>query len=72
MSQHLVLYACVDGSACDGSTKSEIVIPFYVSDRQIPVGVLDLDSTVLSTFDEEDRIGLEGIVDILSKACDWA
>jgi len=36
------------------------------------VGVLDLDSTVLGTFDEEDKVGLEGIVDILSKACDWA
>lgn len=58
--------------ACDGSTKSEIVIPLYMTDRNAPVGVLDLDSTVLSTFDEEDRIGLEGIVKLLSKACDWA
>jgi putative methionine-R-sulfoxide reductase with GAF domain len=37
-----------------------------------PVGVLDLDSTVLSTFDEDDQSGLEEIVEILSRACDWA
>lgn len=61
-----------NGLACDGSTKSEIVVPLYMRDRSAPVGVLDLDSTVLATFDEEDRIGLEGIVDILSRACDWA
>jgi len=58
--------------ACDGLTKSEIVIPLYMSNKSTPVGVLDLDSTVLGTFDEEDKDGLEGIVDILSRACDWA
>lgn len=61
-----------DEVACDGSTKSEIVIPLYMKDFSKPVGVLDLDSTVLSTFDEEDRIGLENIVGLLSEACDWA
>jgi len=58
--------------ACDGLTKSEIVIPLYMSNKSTPVGVLDLDSTVLGTFDEYDKDGLEGIVEILSKACDWA
>ena len=58
--------------ACDGLTKSEIVIPLYMSNKSTPVGVLDLDSTVLGTFDEDDKDGLEGIVEILSKACDWA
>jgi L-methionine (R)-S-oxide reductase len=58
--------------ACDGLTKSEIVIPLYMSQKSTPVGVLDLDSTVLGTFDEEDKDGLEGIVKILSEACDWA
>ena len=43
-----------------------------MSDKSVPVGVLDLDSTVLNTFDEYDKEGLEGIVDILSRACDWA
>lgn len=58
--------------ACDGLTKSEIVIPLYISDKSSPVGVLDLDSTVLGTFDGDDKDGLEGIVEILSRACDWA
>jgi L-methionine (R)-S-oxide reductase len=42
-----------------------------MGDKSAPVGVLDLDSTVLATFDGDDKEGLEGIVDILSKACDW-
>lgn len=58
--------------ACDGLTKSEIVIPLYMGDKTKPVGVLDLDSTVLGTFDHDDQVGLEGIVEILSKACEWA
>lgn len=59
-------------TACDGLTKSEIVIPLFMGEKSKPVGVLDLDSTILATFDEDDKAGLEGIVDILSKACDWA
>lgn len=43
-----------------------------MGDKTKPVGVLDLDSTVLKTFDEDDKDGLEGIVEILNKACDWA
>lgn len=43
-----------------------------MGDKTRPVGVLDLDSTVLGTFDHDDRVGLEGIVEILSKACEWA
>jgi L-methionine (R)-S-oxide reductase len=58
--------------ACDGLTKSEIVIPLYMSDKSTPVGVLDLDSTVLGTFDEDDKDGLERIVEILRRSCDWA
>ena len=58
--------------ACDGLTKSEIVIPLYMADKTKPVGVLDLDSTVLGTFDHDDQVGLEGIVEILSNACEWA
>jgi L-methionine (R)-S-oxide reductase len=43
-----------------------------MGDKSSPVGVLDLDSTVLATFDNQDQAGLEGIVEILSKACEWA
>ncbi|ORX37165.1 GAF domain-like protein [Kockovaella imperatae] len=59
--------------ACDGDTMSEIVLPLVISssseDRVI--GVLDLDSTVLHTFNEEDREGLQKIVELLRTACDW-
>lgn len=36
------------------------------------IGVLDLDSTSLRTFDTEDQKGLEGIVALLRDACDWS
>ena len=52
--------------ACDGASNSEIVLPIYVGGALF--GVLDIDSPVLDRFDENDRIGLEGIVEILSDA----
>lgn len=63
-----------DEAACDGDTKSEIVLPLRLSTpagASATVGVLDLDSTVLSTFDDEDRKGLEEVARILAKASDW-
>lgn len=35
------------------------------------IGVLDLDSTKLATFDDEDLKGLQGIVELVAKASDW-
>ena len=52
--------------ACDGASNSEIVLPIYVGGELF--GVLDIDSPIFDRFDENDRIGLEGIVDILSDA----
>ena len=46
--------------ACDGASNSEIVLPI-LKNGQI-VGVLDLDSPRLSRFDDEDRVGLELLV----------
>ncbi|WWC71018.1 uncharacterized protein I206_104971 [Kwoniella pini CBS 10737] len=57
--------------ACDGETKSEIVIPLR-NDKNLIIGVLDLDSTLFKTFDQDDKNGLERIVDILKKGCDWS
>jgi putative methionine-R-sulfoxide reductase with GAF domain len=34
--------------------------------------VLDLDSTVLGTFDNDDLEGLEEVVRILQETSDWA
>ncbi|HVS21500.1 MAG TPA: GAF domain-containing protein [Pyrinomonadaceae bacterium] len=49
--------------ACDTESNSEIVVPLMKNEHFI--GVLDLDSPVLSHFDEEDAAGLETLVKIL-------
>lgn len=55
--------------ACDGETKSEIVVPI-VRDN-ICVGVIDIDCMELNGFDEEDQRGLEAIARLLARTCDW-
>ncbi|WP_407314513.1 GAF domain-containing protein [Desulfosporosinus sp. SB140] len=55
--------------ACDGASASEIVIPISKDDTLI--GVLDIDSPVKARFNEEDRRGLQGFVDILSANIHW-
>ena len=49
--------------SCDSASNSEIVVPLKKGERLI--GVLDLDSPLLSRFDEEDAVGLERLVRIL-------
>ena len=49
--------------ACDGASRSEIVLPLVQSGRLL--GVLDLDSPNLSRFDHEDRDGLRAAADLL-------
>src|ERR1043165_5238214 len=49
--------------ACDSASNSEIVVPLMKEGRII--GVLDLDSPMLSRFDREDAAGLEQLVKIL-------
>ena len=60
--------------ACDGDTKSEIVCPLISrsnnGNKQV-MGVLDLDCLVVEGFDEEDRIALERIAELVVKSCDW-
>ena len=51
--------------ACSSLSKSEIVVPVIANDKVI--GVLDIDSDELATFDETDRIYLEKLVDVLVK-----
>lgn len=59
--------------ACDGETKSEIVVPLVhkIGDHVHNYGVLDLDCLAVNGFTEEDRIGLERIVDLIVNACNW-
>ncbi|GGP14501.1 GAF domain-containing protein [Oceanobacillus neutriphilus] len=51
--------------ACDGATKSEIVIPVYHNNEII--GVLDIDSPVHDRFDAIDQECLENFVTVLEK-----
>lgn len=51
--------------ACSSLSKSEIVVPMFKGNEV--VGVLDIDSDQLATFDETDRIYLEKLVEVLSK-----
>jgi L-methionine (R)-S-oxide reductase len=59
--------------ACDSASKSEIVVPIVVDGIEGPrlVGVLDVDSPSLARFDEDDRRGLEAIVEVLAKGLVW-
>ncbi len=47
--------------ACDAASNAEIVIPLKVNGTL--VGVLDIDSTVYSRFDSEDKSGLMALTD---------
>lgn len=60
-------------SACDGDTKAEIVLPlrFDVLGGVKTVGVLDLDSTVSATFDEDDLQGLQTVCDFVRETSHW-
>lgn len=55
--------------ACDSASRSEIVIPIHANGEVI--GVLDIDSPIVNRFDEIDKLGLEEVVQILEKSCDW-
>jgi GAF domain-containing protein len=56
--------------ACDAASNSEIVIPLLVNEAV--VGVLDIDSPRLGRFDEDDRHGLEAMVNTLLAKTDFS
>ncbi|MEY3376200.1 MAG: hypothetical protein RL463_505 [Bacteroidota bacterium] len=49
--------------ACSSLSKSEIVLPLF-KDRTV-IGVLDVDSSSLDSFDETDKIYLERIIELI-------
>lgn len=51
--------------ACDCASRSEIVVPLHSGGKV--VGVLDIDSPILSRFSETDREGLEQLAGIIEK-----
>ncbi|KAI0549911.1 GAF domain-like protein [Xylaria curta] len=55
--------------ACDGDSKSEIVVPIVVGGKV--VAIIDIDCAELNGFDEVDRKFLEKLAELLAGACDW-
>ncbi|HET7897937.1 MAG TPA: GAF domain-containing protein, partial [Flavisolibacter sp.] len=49
--------------ACSSLSRSEIVLPLHY--HQEIVGVLDVDSTDLASFDETDKTYLEKIISLI-------
>lgn len=56
--------------ACDGDTKSEIVVPI-ISDDGKTTGVIDLDCGDFNGFGESDKIYLERLAQLITKTCDF-
>lgn len=55
--------------SCDSKAMSEIVVPLLLENRLL--GVLDLDSSLISDYDDIDKTYLEEFVDILVKNTEW-
>ena len=58
--------------ACDGDSKSEIVVPILRSGGEGDVvAIIDIDCAELNGFDEVDQIWLEKLAGLLAAACGW-
>ncbi|CAI4034692.1 hypothetical protein SMKI_11G1410 [Saccharomyces mikatae IFO 1815] len=57
-----------DHIACDGETKSEIVVPIISNDSKT-LGVIDVDCLDYDGFDEVDREFLERLAKLINKSC---
>lgn len=57
--------------ACDGDTKSEIVVPIVDKSTGKLYGVIDIDSTKYGSFDAADKDGLEKLALLLVKYNKW-
>ena len=51
---------------CDARSRSEIVVPVFDKSRKL-IAVLDIDSDQPGTFSDQDREGLENVVEWFSK-----
>jgi L-methionine (R)-S-oxide reductase len=52
--------------ACDAASRSELVVPLRHADRIL--GVIDLDSPIVSRFDADDQAGIEALARIFIEA----
>ena len=55
--------------ACDSASNAELVVPVMSEGRL--VAVLDLDSPVKNRFDQDDLVGMEGLVKVLEEVSNW-
>ncbi|KAF2029247.1 GAF domain-like protein, partial [Setomelanomma holmii] len=55
--------------ACDGATKSEIVVPIVKTGKV--VAIIDIDCAELHGFGKEDQEALEELARLLAEACDF-
>lgn len=63
--------------ACDGDSKSEIVVPITIETgtdgektRKL-VAIIDIDCADFDGFDEVDKKYLEQLAELLGEGCDW-
>lgn len=52
---------------CDARSRSEIVVPVFAGDGSL-LAVLDIDSDQLAAFTDEDRVGLERLMEWFSRS----
>lgn len=62
--------------ACDGDSRSEIVVPVLVGGEgpggaKKVVAIIDVDCAVPDGFDEVDRVWLEKLAGLIARSCDW-
>ncbi|KAI0528121.1 GAF domain-like protein [Xylaria bambusicola] len=59
--------------ACDGDSKSEIVVPIFADegDSRKVVAIIDIDCADFNGFDEVDKKYLEQLAELLGRSCDW-
>jgi L-methionine (R)-S-oxide reductase len=53
--------------ACDAASQSEIVVPLINANGTL-LGVWDADSPVIDRFDEDDRVGMQGLCAVFMEA----
>jgi L-methionine (R)-S-oxide reductase len=60
--------------ACDGDSRSEIVVPIIVTGKdgeKKVVAIIDVDCAVMNGFDEVDKMWLERFAGVIADACNW-
>ncbi|KAK1990693.1 GAF domain-like protein, partial [Colletotrichum falcatum] len=57
--------------ACDGDSRSEVVVPILAADDGRLVAIIDVDCALPGGFDDVDRLWLEKLAALLAKSCDW-